>query len=341
MNIQIQSTLGKRALESTRELRKLCDAGTDWVRINMSHTRHDDAEDIVGWLRRSAPKVRILLDLQGPKLRVGKMLREQRIRPGDNVAFCTQACYNQAPPRDRDAQRMIPVASPFPFANLFTAEVFRLKDGQVEFTVEKRVPEHEVLICEATGSGVIRSEKGLNAPGIDRTGAPLPAKDLGDIDLGQRLGVDAICCSFVTTGAEMRQARDRVASLSSGWRPQVWGKVECREAMAHLDAIIAESDCVLIGRGDLTGELGGDPEVVHAAALAIARQVVAAGKPCAVGTGLLESMRTALAPSDEELAALHDYLRVGVTGFLLTAETSVGEHPVEAIQTLRRIADAG
>ncbi len=339
MKIAIQSTLGQRALESTRELRKLCDAGTDWVRINMSHTKHEDAEDIVGWLRRSAPQVKVLLDLQGPKLRVGKMAREQRIRPGDNVVFCTQALYNSAPPRDRDAQRLVPIASPFPFANLFSAELFRLKDGQVEFTIERRIPEQDVLICEAKGSGMIRSEKGLNAPGIDRTGAPLPAKDLADIALGQRLGVDAICCSFVTTGAELVEARAHVAKLAPEWKPQLWAKVECREAMEHLDGILAACDAVLIGRGDLAGELGGDPELVHAAAMQIAKHVVAAGKPCSVGTKLLESMRASPEPSDEEIAALYDYLKAGVTGYLLTAETSVGDYPVEAIQTLRRFAD--
>ncbi len=338
MKIDIQSTLGARALESTKELRKLCEAGTDWVRINMSHTKHEDAEDIVGWLRRAFPQVRIFMDLQGPKLRVGKMARELRIRPEDEVIFCPQSLYNQVPPRERDSQRMIPVASPFPFANLFSAELFRLKDGQIEFSVERRLPDQEVLICEAKGSGMIRSEKGLNAPGIDRTGAPLPPKDLADIALGQRLGVDAICCSFVTTGAEMQQARETVAKLSSTWKPQLWAKVECREAMEHLDAIIAASDAVLIGRGDLAGELGGDPQVVHAAALSIATQVVAAGKPCAVGTKLLESMRTAVEPTDAEVAALLDYLQAGVTGYLLTAETSVGDHPVEAIQRLRQIA---
>ena len=335
------ATLGRRHIENVKELVKLCEGGADWLRINMSHTNAEEAEDVVGWVRRRYPKVKLLQDLQGPKLRVGKMRTEVRVKGGDELVLCPQPVYDKVSPRDRERQKVVPVATPFPFERLGTVPVIRLKDGEMELRVERYIAEEQLVVCDVVAGGVVRSEKGMNAPGVDRSGMGLQARDMADIRLGARLRFDAVCASFVTGRAELDATRELAAKTAPDWKPAIWAKVECKEAMDALEEIVAACDAVLIGRGDLAAELGGDEDDVHDAALSIARKVVGWKRTCHVGTKLLESMRTATTPSEAEVEALGDYLRAGVVGYLLTAETSVGDHPVEAIAVVRKVAAKG
>lgn len=335
------ATLGRRHVESVKELARLCDGGADWLRVNMSHTNAEEAEDVVGWVRRRFPKVKLLQDLQGPKMRVGKMRTEVRVKGGDELVLCPQPVYDKVSPRDRERQKVVPVSTPFPFERLGTVPVIRLKDGEMELRVERHIAEEQLVVCDVVSGGVVRSEKGMNAPGVDRSGLGLQAKDIIDLKLGARLRFDAVCASFVTGRAELDAVRELAAQVAPDWKPEFWAKVECREAIAALEEITAACDAVLIGRGDLAAELGGDEDDVHDAALSIARKVVGLRRTCHVGTKLLESMRSATAPTEAELEALGDYLRAGVVGYLLTAETSVGDHPVEAIAAVRKAAAKG
>lgn len=330
------STIGSRALDSTRELRRLCEGGSDMLRLNFSHTAADEAEGVVQWARRNFPQIKLLQDLQGAKLRVGRMRQQRRVSPGDQVVFVPQKVYDNVDPRERDRQCLVPVNAPFPFERLEKATDIRMKDGSMQFRIERRLPPEGLLICEVVVGGMIRAEKGLNAPGVDRSGVGLPQKDVRDLALAAEMRFDAVMASFVTGKTELLHAREILAQGPAEWKPQLWAKVECREALDNLDEIIEYADAILIGQGDLGGELG--TEALPAASREIAQRVVAAGKPCSIGTGLLESMRDAPTATEAEIQNLREFMELGVRGFLLTAETSVGQHPVEAIQTVRQVA---
>jgi pyruvate kinase len=234
-------------------------------------------------------------------------------------------------------RHLVPIAAPFPFARLAAANVLRMKDATMAFRiVENHAPEGWILAVTDTG-GVIRSEKGMNAPGVDRSAVALPAKDVADAKLAAELGAEALCVSFVTGAGELEAARKTLRDAAPDGTTAVWAKVECREAIDALDAVLGACDAVLVGRGDLAGELG--PENVRAATDEIVKRTVAKGLPCHVGTNVLPGMCRDPRPSSDEREDALRLLKLGVNGFLLTAETSVGRNPDASVQALREILE--
>lgn len=331
--MSVIASVGRRAIASAEELDVLCRA--DLLRLNFSHTAPADALAVAAQVRERHPAVRILQDLQGAKIRVGALPHELKVPPGERVVFVSESRYEELPVDRRGRFAIVPVATPFPFSRLAQATEVRMKDGTMRFRVEQNAAREGHLACVTLSGGMIRAEKGMNVPGVDRSGVGLPLKDLEDLETAWELRPDAICVSFVTGAGELLQARELIQRGPDGWSPELWAKVECREAIERIEEIAAVADVILIGQGDLAGELG--PAEVHEAALEIARRARAAGRPVAAGTGLLESMRRSTVPRAEEIAALRALLEAGVTGFLLTAETTVGQHPGESIEALRRI----
>jgi pyruvate kinase len=172
---------------------------------------------------------------------------------------------------------------------------------------------------------------------VDRSATPLPAKDLADARLAGELGADALCVSFVTGASQVEEARAALRSSAPKAKTAVWAKVECREAIDALDAVLGVSDAVLVGRGDLAGELG--PENVRAATDEIVKRTVAKGLPCHVGTNVLPGMCRDPRPTTDEREDVMRLVASGVRGFLLTAETSVGRNPEASILALREILE--
>jgi len=333
------ATIGPGAVEDQRRLKALLEGAPDMVRVNCSHTDPEDAEALVGWIRRKYPGVKVLFDLQGAKVRVGRMRGEVRVSPGDEVVFMPQAAFDQVAGRGGRAQGIVvPVQCPFAFGRMRRVSEIRMKDGTMSFRVtgSRQQGEVEAIWTETLEGGVIRAEKGMNAPGVDRSGVGLTPKDVRDLEQAAEIRPDGVCVSFVTGALEMDQAREVLARLAPGFAPAMWAKVECLEGIAALDEIVRASDAVLIGQGDLAGELG--PVNMRPAAEGIARRVVAAGLPCAVGTGLLDSMRSRPEPTLTDVGNVTAFLGLGVSGFLLTAETTLGQHPAAAIAAVRKIA---
>ncbi|MSP60815.1 MAG: hypothetical protein EXR72_10830 [Myxococcales bacterium] len=327
------ASLGRRAIEAPSELAVLCDAGADLIRINFSHTTASEAARVTEWVRTNRPSVRLMQDLQGAKLRVGKLAREIRVAAGEVVVFVSESRFESLPDA-KHKNAIVPVSAPFPFTRLAGTRLIRMKDGTMIFRVESNLAlDQEAIQCRTELGGVIRAEKGMNAPGVERMDIGLPPKDLRDLEAAYALRPDVVCVSFVTSERELREAREVIDRGPADWRPELWAKVECAEAMLHLEAICGACDAVLIGQGDLSGELGADP--AQGAALEIAERVRACGKPCSVGTGLLESMRRGTVPTGGEIANLQRFTQRGVSGFLLTAETTIGADPGGALRALR------
>ena len=333
------ATLGGGALgevsSSPRSLRSICEAKPEYIRVNLSHTTEKEAEQVVSFVRTQFPDIRILFDLQGAKIRVSAKARAMEVKKGDKVIFIDEARFQAAQKQSLGyAGVLVPVAAPFPFATLQRAVCVRMKDATMEFQIEKNEAEDKGFIaCMTVRGGMIRPEKGMNAPGITRPHGYLPPQDISDLKLALRLRPDAICVSFVTSAGDMeiaKQAADR-----SDYKPEWWAKIECQDGIDSLEEICPSADVILVGQGDLAGELG--REAVHAVAVAIAQKVVACGKPCYVGTGVLKSLTKGTTPDPTELKKINEFLRIGVRGFLLTSETSIGHSPVAAIDAVRRL----
>ena len=323
-NAKIIATLGP-GTSSEEMINALFEAGADVFRLNFSHGGHDDHKRRYDSIRAMEDKfhrsVGILLDLQGPKLRVrefkdGKAKLEQGNRfrldlsdePGDE---------NRAPLHHHEI-----------FQALDEGTDLLLDDGNIRLRVTefgKDFAETEII----TG-GVLSNHKGVNVPTAVLDLSPLTEKDLADLRYGLDLGVDWVALSFVQRPEDVAEARKLIAG-----RAGVMSKLEKPAAMDHLDEIVNLSDAVMVARGDLGVEL--PPEDVPALQKRIVFTCRAAGKPVVVATQMLESMVHAPTPTRAEASDVATAIYDGADAIMLSAETAVGEYPVEAVAMMDRI----
>lgn len=350
---KLHATLGPASGDEAT-LRELIAAGLDGCRINFSHAQPDDAARLVALVRRLAAEagrpVAIRQDLQGPRIRVGRMPASVELVPGARVRLVPEGAYGhhrsplqrgegtrRALPGEEGAERRgnvegIPIDCPELFGAVGAGAAVLLDEGQLEVRVERA--EVGALMCQVVHGGWLQARKGLNLPGVR---LPLPAlteKDAADLAVGVRLGVDFVSLSFVQRAEDVRLARARLRALG-GEGVRLVAKIEKSEALADLEAILDEVDGVSVARGDLGLEVG--PENLPA----VQRQVVAAcrrrGRMVQVGGEVLHTMIRAPRPTRSEVADVWVLVEQGVDGISLSGETAVGAHPVAALATLDRI----
>jgi pyruvate kinase len=309
-------------------------AGMTALRLNFSHLDPDGAARLVKAVRTfnelTGRDVGTMQDLRGRKMVLGRVPGgEQEVAPGAPVRFVE-------PGGERDQGRygglVVPIRLDQPFPDLRSAERIVGKDATLEFEItDNRADTEGWIQTEVLRGGVLRTHKGVNAPGIERP-RTLTSRDLEDIRLGLRLGVDRVCLSFVSGTEEVEQARRELGRSRRKTIPEVWAKIECAEALADAKRIVEACDGVVIGRGDLAAETS--RHEVPAAQSRITRIAVESGKPCLVATGVLESLRRSSNPTFAELRDIHRSLDEGVSGFVLTSETSVGRNGALAVEVL-------
>lgn len=326
---KIVATLGP-ASTADSVLRSLVTAGMDVARLNFSHGSRSEHGRTIRRLRRVAEEagvpLAILQDLQGPKIRVGPLAHPLHLRDGEEVTL--------TPRRGEGTVLRIPV----PFRRL--ARVVRrgsrilLRDGTVELEVLGR--DGADLRCRVVRGGTIDTHQGVNLPGVHLPGNALTAKDRADLRFGAEAGVDFVALSFVRSAADIRRARRFLRGLG---RPiPIVAKLETAAAVAHLDAIIDEADAVMVARGDLGVELA--PEQVPLLQKRIIRRANQRGVPVITATQMLESMVTQRRPTRAETSDVANAILDGTDAVMLSAETAAGRYPVEAVETMARIARA-
>jgi pyruvate kinase len=323
-NAKIIATLGP-ASSSPAVIAQLFAAGADVFRINMSHGSHDDHRSRVEIIRdverRSGRPVAILLDLQGPKLRVGRFT-EDRVELTEGHRF--RLDLDDAP---GDVQR---VSLPHPeiFAAVRPGTNLLLDDGKVRLKVEECGANFANTVVMA--GGAVSNNKGVNVPGAVLPLSPLTAKDHRDLAFGLELGVDWVAPSFI-------QRRDDLVELRRlvGDQAFICAKLEKPAAVERLDEIVELSDAVMVARGDLGVEL--PPEQVPAVQKRIIRACREAGKSVVVATQMLESMITTPVPTRAEASDVAVAIYDGADAVMLSAESAAGKYPVEAVTMMDRI----
>ncbi len=330
---KIIATLGP-ASSDDQVLRRMLAAGMDIARLNFSHGTREEHGRVIGRLRRLAREagvhLAILQDLQGPKIRVGRLAHPIRLQEGGRVVLTTRHVIG-------DGER-IPIAFPrLPRVVRRGARIL-LKDGSIELEVlEKRG--HEVR-CRVIRGGVLGAHQGVAFPGVQIRGPALTPKDIADLRFGLRRGVDYVALSFVRRAENLRQARRILGRL--GRRVPLVAKLEKAEAITHLEEIIAEADAVMVARGDLGVECS--PEAVPLIQKQIIARANAQGIPVITATQMLESMVHEERPTRAETSDVANAILDGTDAVMLSAETAVGEYPVEAVAemvTIARAAEAG
>ena len=326
---KIVCTLGPASSTSER-IGELIDAGMSVARLNFSHGSHEDHAKMLQTVRNEAEKrgkaIAILLDLQGPKIRVGKIKDGQiELRPGAELTITTEQILGDEK-RVSTSYQMLP-------NDVKVGHQILLDDGYLSLAVTG-VDGHEVRTVVVAG-GILKNNKGINLPGVDVSAPALSEKDRTDIGFALRYGVDYVALSFVRRAEDVIEAK-RLLTADNVSIPVI-AKIEKPQALERLGDIIDAADGVMVARGDLGVELG--PEKVPLWQKRIIEETNKRGKIVITATQMLESMITQPRPTRAEASDVANAVLDATDALMLSGETASGVHPVEAVRTMARIID--
>ena len=314
---------------SEEAIERLILAGMDVARINFSHGDQDFFRSVINRVRavsvRLGRPVGVLQDLQGPKIRTRKMENNEIFLLTGNKTIITTANIEGTAERFASQYQQLP-------KDVNPGDLILLDDGKISLrciSIEKSTE----IICEVVHGGVLRNNKGINVPAGGLSTPSLTEKDIRDVHFGAEVGVDAVALSFVRSAEDIRLLRKELALSKT--KPMVIAKIEKQQALDQLDEILAESDGVMVARGDLGIEM--PMEMVPTAQKLIIEKAVGRGKTVIVATQMLESMISQPLPTRAETSDVANAVLDGAGMLMLSAETAAGQFPFEAVKTMDRI----
>jgi len=323
---KIVATLGP-ASSDPAVIAELFRAGADIFRINMSHTSQERMRELIQSIRNieksDGRPIGILVDLQGPKLRVGAFA-------GGSCKLEKGATFTlDADPKPGDATRC-----ELPHVELFGAiepgHSLLLDDGKIRLAAIEATATH--LVTRVEVGGVLSDRKGVSLPETTIPFSALAAKDRSDLEAALNAGVDWVALSFIQRPEDIAEAK----KLTRG-RAAVMAKIEKPQAIDRLGEIMDASDALMVARGDLGVEM--PVEKVPGLQKQMTRTARRAGKPIVVATQMLESMITSPVPTRAEVSDVATAVFEGADAIMLSAESASGQYPVEAVATMSRIAE--
>jgi pyruvate kinase len=326
-NTKIVATLGP-ACSSTECLRSLLATGVSVFRLNASHGTWTEHSSNIQRVRQIADQMgrepAILLDLQGPKIRLGTF-------EGGGCMLETGSPFTITVKKVLGNRRFASTDYGDFAKDVKPGDSVLLADGSIELLA---VESDGISVrCRVISGGPIADRKGINLPGVKVAAPSLTEKDLVDLTLGLEAGVDLVALSFVREGHDVRRLRDILRG--KGATNPIISKIEKPEGWENLDAILAESDGVMVARGDLGVELA--PERVPYIQKAIIERAREQGKVVVIATQMLESMIGRPSPTRAEASDVANAIYDGTDAVMLSGETSVGKYPVEAARMMARI----
>ena len=323
---KIVATIGPASANS-ETLAALIAAGMDGARLNLSHGTQEDharSAQLVREAEAAADRpIALIADLQGPKLRVGDLGEDVELADGGSVVIAGE---------DAAQADDLPVSPAVLGSVLQPGNDILIDDGLVKLRVVK--VERGRARCDVIVGGVVRAHKGVNVPGVPLPIPSLTRKDLDDLDAALDFGVDYVALSFVRSAADVKTLRTLIEARSS----QAWviAKIEKAEAVAALDAILEEAHGVMVARGDLGVEIGAAE--VPLLQKRIIHHALERAKPVITATQMLESMIHSPEPTRAEASDIANAILDGTSAIMLSGETAIGDHPVEAVAVMDRIA---
>ena len=325
---KIICTIGP-ASNNEAAMRDLLRLGMDIARLNFSHGTHEDHARHIHRLRRAAARegrtVCILQDLQGPKIRTGKLENHEPVllKTGSTVTITPQDFPGNA--------SRISTTFPDLARELAAGARILLSDGLIELRV--RSTRGKDVLCEILNGGMLGEHKGINLPGVALSIPALTEKDRKDLEFGLERGIDAVALSFVRTAADVTAVKRIVASHGSD--VPVIAKLEKPQAIDHLEEILEAADGVMVARGDLGVEMA--PEKVPVIQKHMIRRAAAWRKPVITATQMLESMIENPRPTRAEASDVANAIFDGTDAVMLSAETASGQYPRESVSIMSRI----
>ncbi len=324
---KIVCTIGP-SCNSLNKIEELLLHGMNVARVNFSHGSHQDHANVIKNIRKTAKKyqysVPVLMDLQGPKIRVGQMKNGGvKLETGSTVKITGEDVTGDS--------SVIPID----YKNLLhEAEVgnsILLDDGLLEFKVIEKKPDS--LQAKVVIGGELKSRKGVNLPNVRISIPSLTEKDLKDLEFGIEQDVDLIALSFVRSAKDVRDIISRVRAAGS--QAAIIAKIEKPEALDVIDEIIEEADGIMVARGDLGIEI--PTEQVPIVQKMIIEKCRMAGKPVITATQMLDSMINNPRPTRAESSDVANAVLDGTDAVMLSGETAAGKYPMEAVNVMDRI----
>jgi pyruvate kinase len=324
---KIVATLGP-ASSDKKTLARMIEAGLDVVRMNFSHgtaTEHTDRVELVRALARKAGRsVGVLVDLQGPKIRIGRFEHDRIIlNAGDRFVLDAECELGDTSRVGLDYKNLPQDVSP--------GDTLLLDDGRIVLGVTQVTGPR--IYCEVEQGGALSNNKGINRKGGGLTAPALTEKDMQDIKTAAQLKADYLAVSFPRSGADIEWARDLM--LKAGGRSLLCAKIERAEAIPALGEILDASDSVMVARGDLAVEVG--DAVVPALQKRMIRMARERNKVVITATQMMESMINSPIPTRAEVSDVANAVLDGTDAVMLSAETAAGKYPVETVAAMARV----
>lgn len=324
---KIVATMGP-ACDDEAVLVDMVHHGVDIFRINAAHGTRTDFEKKLAAVARvrevTGFPVAILLDLAGPKIRLGQLLQDPlEVEPGKQLVFVRGEQVSAPDELCSNYTRLLD--------EITTGDKIMLADGTISLQVTERTRDR--VRCQVLTAGTIRSRQGINLPGVTLSVSAMRPEDVENAMWAARHEIDFISLSFVRSAQDVASLKNLLASLDS--QAMVIAKIEKREALADLEAIVEAADGVMVARGDLGVEIDvAETPVAQKRIIAVCREKL---KPVIVATQMLESMHTNRRPTRAEASDVANAILDGADACMLSGETAIGQFPVLAVDTMNRI----
>jgi pyruvate kinase len=322
---KIIATLGP-STDTYEKILQLIESGANGIRFNMSHGTHDERVRQTKWIRKASKEVgkpvAIILDLQGPKIRLGDFEGMVTVTKGQNLRLQYGVEYETTGilPTQYDLSKKVK-----------RGERLYMFDGRVKSIVTSIA--NGIVHVRVENDGMLVKRKGINLPDTDFGGDVITEKDKKDLAFGSTQDVDYVAQSFVQTADDLRAMRHLIKSHNMNAKLIV--KFETKSAIEHMEAIVQEADLVMVARGDLAVEA--ELEVVPV----VQRQLVAFGlqyaKPTIVATQMLASMTESPEPTRAEVSDVATAVLIGADCVMLSDETAAGKYPIEAVKVMKKV----
>ena len=320
---KIVCTIGPRT-ESADSIRAMVAAGMDVARLNGSHATLEWHAATIVQLRKTAPQIPILLDIPGRKIRTTQLAHEPSFKIGDVIVLTTDL--------NNDGRAKVPVNYAELHEDVRVDNVILADDGTLRFVVVK--VDGRDIHCRAETAGQLKSRKGINVPFVKLKTAMVTERDHQMMKFIRDNGVDYAGISFVESAGHVKAIRD----IAGGSQPRIVSKIENQGGLDNMEEIIAATDAVMIDRGDLSVETNLENVLLFQKRIILAAE--RAAKPVIVATEMLHTMITNPVPTKAEVSDISNAVLDGCAATMLSGETAVGKFPIEAISTMRRVADA-
>ena len=325
---KIIATIGP-ATDTPELIERMICTGMGIARINMSHSSHDKAREIVGHIREIRERLKvhvgILMDTQGPAIRTGDLSANLDLKAGDTIALTVRG-------ESSEEERSVDVNYDNLVDDICEGDVVLVDNGEIQLKVLQK--KRNLLQCEVLTPGVLGSRRHINLPGVRVNLPALTDKDVADVELGVELGVDFFAMSFVREAQDVTRLRG-ILDYRKGSQ-KIVAKLEDQEAIRNLDEIIAVADGIMVARGDLGIECPyQDLPIIQRR---IVKRCITQGTPVIVATHMLESMIENPMPTRAEVTDVANAIYEEADAVMLSGETSVGRYPLKCLEVLVQIA---